>query len=96
MDFYDEGDDLNDEVDPEEFLELVAGQHALSAVMTAVLAALNDEQPAVYARVVKHIRGLAESYRTQLGEVDEEEIVEYAHRVADSIEGYIQDNGENH
>lgn len=30
MDFYDEGDDLNDEVDPEEFLELVAGQHALS------------------------------------------------------------------
>ncbi|EMX5816701.1 hypothetical protein AAHF61_005007 [Salmonella enterica] len=76
-------------IEVEEFNELVSKVDAISNVVSILLDALGEEQPALYKKVIENIQDAVTGIRNTLGEVNEDDIVEYAYVVAESMEQFL-------
>lgn len=76
-------------IEVEEFNELVSKVDAISNVVLILLDALGEEQPALYKKVIENIQDAVTGIRNTLGEVNEDDIVEYAYVVAESMEQFL-------
>ncbi|EAX8328945.1 hypothetical protein N7G03_004510 [Salmonella enterica] len=76
-------------IEVEEFNELVSKVDAISNVVSILLDALGEEQPALYKKVIENIQDAVTGIRNTLGEVNENDIVEYAYVVAESMEQFL-------
>ncbi|EFS0483890.1 hypothetical protein H2P03_004458 [Salmonella enterica] len=76
-------------IEVEEFNELVSKVDAISNVVSILLDALGEEQPALHKKVIENIQDAVTGIRNTLGEVNEDDIVEYAYVVAESMEQFL-------
>ncbi|CAM3546543.1 hypothetical protein XNC1_p0100 (plasmid) [Xenorhabdus nematophila ATCC 19061] len=80
---------IEEEVSVADINELTVRLDALSNILTIVMSSLSKSDPGLYADIINNIEEFAESMRSSLGEVDEEDISAYAHNVADSMEEFL-------
>ena len=73
-------------IDTEDFNELVSKIDAISNVVSILIDALGENHAALQKMVIKNIQEAATGFRNSLGEVDEDDIAEYAHSVAENME----------
>lgn len=73
----------------EDINELTVRLDALSNVVTIVINSLSENQPSLHDDIIKNIEEFATSLRTTLGDVDEEDIADYAYSVAESMEHFL-------
>lgn len=72
-------------VEVEDFNELVSKVDAISNVVSILIDALGENQPDLQEKIITNIQEAITSIRNTLGEVDEDDIVEYAYSVAESM-----------
>lgn len=80
MSYYDE------HIDAEDFNELVCKIDAVSNVVSILIEALGENHADLQKMLIKNIQAMAEGLRNTLGEVNEDDIAEYAHSVAENME----------
>lgn len=78
-------------VDIDDINEMVVRTDSLSCVLSCLLSAIKETHPDTYEKAIEYMQLAAHSFRTQLGDVNEEDISQYAHAVADGIEDFLPD-----
>jgi len=76
-------------VEVEDFNELVSKVDAISNVISILIDALGENHPSLQKKVITNIQEAVTGIRNTLGEVDEDDIVEYAYSVAESMEQFL-------
>lgn len=76
-------------VEVEDFNELVSKLDAMSNVVSILIDALGENQPSLQQKVITNIQDAVTGIRNTLGEVNEDDIAEYAYSVADSMEQFL-------
>lgn len=80
---------IEEEVSIEDINELEVRLEALSNILTIVMNSLEKSDPTLHADIINNIEEFAESMRSTLGEVNEEDISAHAHSVANRMEEFI-------
>lgn len=80
---------IENDVLVEDINELTVRLDALSNVVTIVINSLSETQPSLHDEIIKNIEEFATNLRSTLGEVDEEDIADYAYSVAESMEHFL-------
>lgn len=79
---------VND-IEVEDFNELVAKMDAISNVVSILIDAVGESHPVLQKKVISNIQEAVIGIRNTLGEVDEDDIAEYAYSVAESMEQFL-------
>lgn len=80
-----------EQVDIDDINELVVQTDAMSCVLSCLLSAIRETQPVVYEQAIANMMDAARSFRSQLGDINEEDIAQYGHAVADTVEAFLPD-----
>ncbi|OSK22042.1 hypothetical protein EAMG_04930 [Escherichia coli M056] len=62
---------------------------AIADVISVLLHVLGRNRPVLYEELMHHLRQAIAGIRGTLGEVDEEDIAEYAYTVAENMEQFL-------
>ena len=76
-------------VSVEDFNELITRLDAVSNIVSIIINALGDTQPVIHKGIISNIKEMVESMRNTLGEVDEDDIAEYAWSVTENMEQFL-------
>ncbi len=78
-----------DYVEADDFDQLVCKVDAVSNVVTILIDVLGENRPILYENLMNNIRHAITGIRSTLGEVNEEDIAEYAYLVTEHMEQFL-------
>ncbi|HAO0300314.1 TPA: hypothetical protein IGZ58_003548 [Escherichia coli] len=79
----------DDYVEADDFDQLVCKVDAISNVVSILIDVLGENRPVLYENLMNNIRHAITGIRSTLGEVNEEDIAEYAYSLTEHMKQFL-------